>query len=27
VPMPRGEVAAQVTSTVFYDPEGKRLHG
>ncbi len=26
VPMPRGEVAAQVTSTVFYDPEGKRLH-
>ncbi len=27
VPMPRGEVAAQVTATVFYDPEGKRLHG
>jgi sarcosine oxidase, subunit alpha len=27
VPMPRGETVAQVTSTVFYDPEGKRLHG
>jgi sarcosine oxidase subunit alpha len=26
VPMPHGEVAVQVTSTVFYDPEGKRLH-
>jgi sarcosine oxidase subunit alpha len=27
VPLPRGEVAAQVSSPVFYDPEGKRLHG
>ncbi|HEV2285979.1 MAG TPA: glycine cleavage T C-terminal barrel domain-containing protein, partial [Steroidobacteraceae bacterium] len=27
VPLPRGEAAAQVTATVFYDPEGKRLHG
>jgi sarcosine oxidase subunit alpha len=27
VPMPRGEVAVQVTQPVFYDPEGKRLHG
>jgi sarcosine oxidase subunit alpha len=26
VPMPSGAVAVQVSSTVFYDPEGKRLH-
>jgi sarcosine oxidase subunit alpha len=26
VPMPSGEAAVQVTSPVFYDPEGKRLH-
>jgi sarcosine oxidase subunit alpha len=27
VPMPGGDVAVQVTSPVFYDPEGARLHG
>jgi len=27
VPMPSGEIAVQVTSPVFYDPEGARLHG
>jgi sarcosine oxidase, subunit alpha len=27
VPMPAGEAAVEVTSPVFYDPEGKRLHG
>ena len=27
VPMPEGEIAVQVTSPVFYDPEGARLHG
>ena len=27
VPMPTGEAAVEVTSPVFYDPEGKRLHG
>jgi sarcosine oxidase subunit alpha len=27
VPMPEGDIAAQVTSPVFYDPEGARLHG
>ncbi|MGH8265879.1 MAG: glycine cleavage T C-terminal barrel domain-containing protein, partial [Steroidobacteraceae bacterium] len=26
VPMPAGEIAIQVASPVFYDPEGKRLH-
>ncbi len=26
VPMPSGEAAVEVTSAVFYDPEGKRLH-
>ncbi|HET7756042.1 MAG TPA: sarcosine oxidase subunit alpha family protein, partial [Steroidobacteraceae bacterium] len=26
VPMPRGELAVQIASSVFYDPEGKRLH-
>jgi sarcosine oxidase subunit alpha len=26
VPMPGGEVPVQVSSPVFYDPEGKRLH-
>jgi len=27
VPMASGEAAVEVTSPVFYDPEGKRLHG
>ncbi|MEY2919227.1 MAG: hypothetical protein RL261_532, partial [Pseudomonadota bacterium] len=27
VPMPGGEIPVQVTSTVFYDAEGARLHG
>ena len=27
VPMPEGDIAVQVTSPVFYDPEGARLHG
>lgn len=27
VPMPSGEIAVQVTSPVFYDPQGARLHG
>jgi sarcosine oxidase subunit alpha len=27
VPMPTGDVAVEVTSPVFYDPEGARLHG
>jgi sarcosine oxidase subunit alpha len=27
VPTPAGEAAVEVTSPVFYDPEGKRLHG
>jgi len=27
VPMPGGEIAVQVTGTVFYDTEGTRLHG
>jgi len=27
VPMPTGEAAVEVVSPVFYDPEGKRLHG
>jgi sarcosine oxidase subunit alpha len=27
VPMPDGEIAVEVTSPVFYDPEGRRLHG
>jgi sarcosine oxidase subunit alpha len=27
VPMAGGEVEVTVTGTVFYDPEGKRLHG
>ena len=27
VPMPGGEIAVQVTATVFYDVEGARLHG
>ena len=27
VPMPGGDIAVQVTSPVFYDPEGARLHG
>ena len=27
VPMPEGDIAVQVTSPVFYDPEGGRLHG
>ena len=27
VPMPDGDIAVQVTSPVFYDPEGARLHG
>jgi len=27
VPMAEGEAAVEVTSPVFYDPEGKRLHG
>jgi sarcosine oxidase, subunit alpha len=27
VPMASGEVAVEITSPVFYDPEGKRLHG
>ncbi|MGB7904490.1 MAG: glycine cleavage T C-terminal barrel domain-containing protein, partial [Steroidobacteraceae bacterium] len=27
VPMPGGEIAVQVTATVFYDAEGARLHG
>jgi sarcosine oxidase subunit alpha len=27
VPMPDGEIAVQVTGTVFYDTEGARLHG
>ncbi len=27
VPMPGGEIPVQVTSTVFYDPAGARLHG
>jgi sarcosine oxidase subunit alpha len=27
VPMQEGEIAVQVTSPVFYDPEGARLHG
>jgi sarcosine oxidase subunit alpha len=27
VPMPSGEAAVEVVSPVFYDPEGKRLHG
>ena len=26
-PMPEGDVAVQVTSPVFYDPKGERLHG
>jgi sarcosine oxidase, subunit alpha len=26
VPLPGGEIPVQVTSPVFYDPEGKRLH-
>jgi sarcosine oxidase, subunit alpha len=27
VPMPAGDIAVEVTSPVFYDPEGARLHG
>jgi sarcosine oxidase subunit alpha len=27
VPMPTGDIAVEVTSPVFYDPEGARLHG
>jgi sarcosine oxidase, subunit alpha len=27
VPMPGGDIAVQVTSPVFYDPDGARLHG
>ena len=27
VPMPGSEIPVQVTSTVFYDVEGARLHG
>jgi sarcosine oxidase subunit alpha len=27
VPMPSGEIAVQVTATLFYDVEGARLHG
>jgi sarcosine oxidase subunit alpha len=27
IPMPGGTIAATVTGTVFYDPEGKRLNG
>jgi sarcosine oxidase subunit alpha len=27
VPMPDGEIAVEVTSPVFSDPEGRRLHG
>jgi sarcosine oxidase subunit alpha len=27
VPMPGGEIPVKVSSTVFYDPEGARLHG
>ncbi len=27
VPMPAGDIAVQVTSPVFYDPKGARLHG
>jgi len=27
VPLPGGEIAVQVTSPVFYDPEGARLNG
>jgi len=26
VPMPRGSIAVEVTSPVFYDPSGERLH-
>jgi sarcosine oxidase subunit alpha len=26
VPMPNGDIPVQVTSPVFYDPDGKRLH-
>ncbi len=27
VPMPGGDIAVQVTSPVFYDPQGERLNG
>jgi len=27
VPMPAGDIAVTVTSPVFHDPEGVRLHG
>ena len=27
VPMPRGDIAVEVTSPVFYDKEGARLNG
>ena len=27
VPMPAGDIAVEVTSPVFYDPQGARLHG
>jgi sarcosine oxidase subunit alpha len=27
VPMPGGDIAVEVTSPVFYDPEGARLNG
>ncbi len=27
LPMPEGEIAAEVVNPVFYDPEGARLHG
>jgi sarcosine oxidase subunit alpha len=27
VPVPGGDIAVQVTSPVFYDPDGARLHG
>jgi sarcosine oxidase subunit alpha len=26
IPMPDGDIAAEVTSPVFYDPKGERLH-
>jgi hypothetical protein len=26
VPMPRGDIAVEVTSPVFYDPKGERIN-